>query len=260
VEVADAEKERQAVAKSGALADSWECAGGLGAPEERKRSGYTICTSEMAKAVSGVGETLIGGFNSLFGIKRIRVVVDKEKLLTTVATAGLLEFAEKRRAAAKAADDAARYIAFRRRLESASGKQELHQWLDEFQGDDPDKLREVAALKLAQILQTEAERNRQLEAEKSKRAEENAALMEQKAKEWEERQRQLDLTVQGFRRNLKVEAETNCGPILEIKGSLIKVYSPVAGFGNEHWIRRDKIFPVGYECRFVNGRYDPPTL
>lgn len=58
-----------------------------------------------------------------------------------------------------------------------------------------------------------------------------------------------------FRKNLKIETETNCGPVLTIKVNLIQVYSPVAGYGNEPWIRRDELYPSGYSCKFVNGNY-----
>jgi len=62
-----------------------------------------------------------------------------------------------------------------------------------------------------------------------------------------------------FRSSLKVGSETNWGPVLEIKASLVKVYFPVRDYGNEHWIRKDVAFPPGYECRFLNGQYVPPT-
>ncbi|MFZ4537463.1 WG repeat-containing protein [Propionivibrio sp.] len=63
--------------------------------------------------------------------------------------------------------------------------------------------------------------------------------------------------IDNFRRGLKVESETNCGPVLDTKGNLIKIYYPVQGYGNEHWIKRGQLLPPGSGCRFVNGNYDP---
>jgi hypothetical protein len=66
--------------------------------------------------------------------------------------------------------------------------------------------------------------------------------------------------VSAFRKSLSQGDETNCGSAIEVKGKLVKVAFAVANFGNEHWIRRDEVFPAGYECRFVNGQYQSPTL
>lgn len=64
--------------------------------------------------------------------------------------------------------------------------------------------------------------------------------------------------VKRFRASLKPEMLTNCGPIIELKASLVKVYSPVKEYGNEHWIARGNIFPQGFSCNWLNGRYRPP--
>lgn len=61
-----------------------------------------------------------------------------------------------------------------------------------------------------------------------------------------------------FRSTIKVGSETNCGPVLEIRADLAKVYSPVKDYGNEHWIRVDQLFPPLTGCRFLNGQYEPP--
>lgn len=60
-----------------------------------------------------------------------------------------------------------------------------------------------------------------------------------------------------FRKSLKEGDDTNCGPIIEVKGKLIKVAFAVANYGNEHWIKRDQILSPDYVCRFVNGQYQP---
>lgn len=61
-----------------------------------------------------------------------------------------------------------------------------------------------------------------------------------------------------FRKSLTEGDETNCGPVIESKGKLVKIAFAVANYGNEHWVRRDEIFPPDYGCRFVNGQYQMP--
>jgi hypothetical protein len=74
------------------------------------------------------------------------------------------------------------------------------------------------------------------------------------AKAEKERINQLIPELKRFRSGIKEGSETNCGPVLEVKSMLIKVYFPVASFGNEHWIKRDSLFPSSYSCRFIMAR------
>lgn len=78
--------------------------------------------------------------------------------------------------------------------------------------------------------------------------EEQEILRRERAQDFE---REMSL----FRSNLQVGTETNCGPILETRGDLLKIYVPVANFGSEHWIRKGNVFPPGMGCRFHNGNY-----
>lgn len=61
-----------------------------------------------------------------------------------------------------------------------------------------------------------------------------------------------------FRKSLKQGDDTNCGSAIEIKGKLVKVSFAVRNYGNEHWIKRDQVFPPGAGCEFVNGEYRSP--
>lgn len=93
--------------------------------------------------------------------------------------------------------------------------------------------------------------------EKAERAAEADRQRQAKLEETE-RQRRLAAEakqVNAFRATLKVESETNCGPVIAIRGNLIQVTTPVQGYGNEHWIRRNELFPRGYGCWFLNGKY-----
>jgi len=93
-------------------------------------------------------------------------------------------------------------------------------------------------------------------------AEANApALAEQARKQAEQyrlNQEASDRVAQAlaaFRKTIQPGTETNCGPVLEIKGDLAKVYAPVATYGTEHWLRRDRLFQQGLDCRFRDGVY-----
>lgn len=65
--------------------------------------------------------------------------------------------------------------------------------------------------------------------------------------------------IEKFRQTLKAGAETNCGKIIEMKKSAVKVHFPVKNYGDEHWIDFDKVFPKGHGCRFVKGKYIAPA-
>ncbi len=75
----------------------------------------------------------------------------------------------------------------------------------------------------------------------------------QRDKKDKELQKQKELA--NFRNSIKEGSKTNCGPVLETKKAMIKVYFPIANYGNEHWIERDKIYPTQYGCKFLNGQY-----
>lgn len=76
------------------------------------------------------------------------------------------------------------------------------------------------------------------------------AIKEEKRLEELEAQR-----VASFRRGIKVETKTNCGPVIDKKGSLIKVYAALPNFGSEHWLERDQLYPPDYSCWWKNGKY-----
>jgi hypothetical protein len=60
-----------------------------------------------------------------------------------------------------------------------------------------------------------------------------------------------------FQSSMKIGSVTNCGPVIETKGELVKVYFPVKDYGNEHWISIKDLYPPDESCNFVNGRYQP---
>ncbi len=98
-----------------------------------------------------------------------------------------------------------------------------------------------------------------------------AVVMELQRKVAEENQFQLQLArtlerkrleqaqerkkLAAFRKSLREGDDTNCGPIIEVKGKLVKVSIAILNYGNEHWIKREHILLPDYGCRFVNGKY-----
>ncbi len=139
-------------------------------------------------------------------------------------------------------------------------------------------IEKYSSYKYASTLIPLAEKNRDsLKMQEKRRKEEeqkNAKIYEQKVIKSEkqlEREnealanieekaiRNFQNNITSFRKTLKKGAETNCGPVLDIKNSSIKVYFPVKNVGNEHWIDANKIFPKTHGCRFVNGNYVAPA-
>lgn len=117
--------------------------------------------------------------------------------------------------------------------------------------DDPDNLMPQALQKRSVFEKAEAKENARLEAERKR---EEAKLAKEESIRMAAERRQLD----SFRKSLKEGDETNCGPVIQTKNKLVQISFAVANYGNEHWIRRDMIFPSGYGCRFINGQYQPP--
>ena len=70
------------------------------------------------------------------------------------------------------------------------------------------------------------------------------------------RERSVALTL-AFRKSVSVGTTSNCGPVVELRQNLAKVYFPVQGYGNEHWIDVNRLMPDGFGCRFINGQYWP---
>lgn len=110
----------------------------------------------------------------------------------------------------------------------------------------------------ASIERQEVEHRRLREASEAPLREAKAKAEEEQRRTEEQRKRQSWARVESFRHAIRIEAETNCGPVLDVKGSLVKVYFPVSNYGNEHWLRKEQLFPPDYGCRFLNGNYVPP--
>lgn len=143
---------------------------------------------------------------------------------------------------------------------SAKTSAQFDAFIHRYSNDDPENLVPRAIMRRDELSLRETEERRRRETEEATRREAQAKAEEELRKYEQDQRRQRMAKVGSFRRAIKVETETNCGPVLEIKGALVKIYSPVANYGNEHWIRKEQVFPPAYGCRFINGNYEPPSL
>lgn len=132
-------------------------------------------------------------------------------------------------------------------LASSTSAEELNRLILKYSNSDPEKLIPKAKIKLSELL---AAQKKQHDIEAARQAKEQQQEAAMHAKELRQ--------IASFRKGIGEGDETNCGPVIEAKGKLLKVSFAVANYGNEHWIRRDQIFPVGFACRFVNGEYQFP--
>lgn len=112
--------------------------------------------------------------------------------------------------------------------------------------------------------EVQIQNNKQYEEQKKAQAleqERQATLAKQKIEEDKRLHEKRLKEITSFRNSkLSEETMTSCGPILEVKKTMVKVYFPVKDYGNEHWISKNEIFPDGYGCIFRNGQYAGPSI
>jgi hypothetical protein len=140
---------------------------------------------------------------------------------------------------------------YRKTFSNASSSEQWRSFVATYGNNDPDQLIPGAKEKL-EIAEIQEEKARK------QKAEQQEEQRRKQAKEEADRQAQEQRQLAAFRKTLRDGDETNCGPVIEVKGKLVKISFAVANYGNEHWIRVAEIFPNGYNCRFYNGEYQPP--
>jgi hypothetical protein len=252
------------------------CAKGRLAFKGRSEGGkYNACDSAFTKAAAETG--LLTAISApltglLVQTVSYSVVVDQDALANAVSEAGLVERAMADRDALKLGTYRTAYVTASQEGSPAAA---LQRFIDTYTkaGYDPDNLlpaagqlvdekrrrQEQLALEAAETKRQELARI-ELDNEqkrKSEAAQAEASARDAAAKALEDLRRRTEETKR-FRASLRVETETNCGPVIEARGNLLKIYSPVSNYGNEHWIPRGQVFPPGYGCRFFNGHYQPP--
>ena len=211
-----------------------------------KSTTYTACNSALMRVK--VGATVAR--NAVVGVLTLGLgagsekSVDQDLVLKIAKDTDLLAVATAKRPQFERAHYLARYHSAYQQAQSAA---DFAAFVRIYGNDDPDNLVPGAKLQGAAAQQ-------QAEQEQTQRAQEQA----RQAKAEADARAARIANVNFFRRNLQIGTETNCGPVLEIKVDLIKVYQPIQNYGNEHWLRLSSLFPESYDCRFVNGGYLPP--
>lgn len=233
--------------------NGWECYRGALGTSFRNGSQYSICASDLTKNNAGAAEMVIGNlFNVALGTVRTTVIVDTELLLTAAAQSGAFTTAE----AWRQQVDLQRY---RDQFESANTSSKFEAFIQSYKNNDPDNLLPQAAIRRDELRAQEARNKAIAEQERVAQLKRAQALQNDQMKQDEIRRKERQKEISEFRRTIKIETKTNCGPVLEIKGQLAKIYFPVQNYGNEHWIDKSTLFPWNYRCLFLNGQYQPPA-
>jgi len=149
---------------------------------------------------------------------------------------------------------------YRHDFQTAKTSTQLGRFIDKYSHNDPEGLvRQAKYMREIALTQELEEKARQEARAEQARLQ---AKKEQIARQQLEKERRVGIerVAMEFRKHLREGMETNCGPVLELRGDLVKVYFPVANYGNEHWVRKDKVYHTALGCRFRNGQYMPPIL
>lgn len=244
--------------------DDFECwTGALRTRKDNATTDYNPCessltvTSNFNVVGNAVGHIFTLGLLLPTGVSSRNVVVDKEKVLSLLQQTGALDRVREK----KIAIERERFmVTYRNAFTSAKTSIQLDAFARKYSGNDPENLVSQAIMRRDELSLREAEERKRRETEEAARREAQVKAEEEQRQYEQDQRRQRMAKVESFRRVIKVETETNCGPVLEIKGALVKIYSPVANYGNEHWIRKEQLFPPDYRCRFFNGNYEPPLF
>lgn len=196
---------------------------------------YGPCTSDLTRAsvADSVGGNVVSALATLGLASGYHVVVDHNRLLSVIESSNIL-------AAIGEHEDQVWLDEYTSAYFLATTSTDLDRFIATYSDNDPDNLIPMAIGRRENLASMELAAQQRLEAQAATR---EAARAEQ---------------VQAFRQSLAIGVETNCGPVIETRSDMVKVYSPVSGYGNEHWLRRDELFPSHFGCRFLNGRYQPP--
>lgn len=229
--------------------DTFVCwTGAFRTRKDNAMTDYNPCESSLTKMVSfDTGAQILFtavtfGVYSLTGTSSRSVGVDKASVLSLLQETNALRSVQEM----KAAVEHKRFIdGYRAAFHNARTSTQLDAFIRQYSDNDLENLVPRAIVLKAKAVEREAAK---VAAEKERRRLDD------------ERRRQTLSRVQAFRRSIGVGTETNCGPILEAKGDLLKIYAPVANYGNEHWMRIEEVYPPGFGCRFFNGRYEAPVL
>jgi Tfp pilus assembly protein PilV len=231
--------------------------GPLRGPKDNHTTDYNPCTSSLTSISSldigtNVGMAVITlGVSALVGTTTRSVAVDKDKVLQLILDTNALE-----KIRAKNVESATNAYHFG--FSAATTSDQFAFFIKVYENNDPEDLVPQAKIKRDQLLEIEIKERAIKQADQLKARE--LAHAQSKARDDADKYKKIqDLKkISSFRNSIRQGDETNCGPVVEDKGKLVKIAIAIENYGNEHWVRRDEIFPLGYQCRFINGQYQPP--
>lgn len=240
--------------------NGWECYRGALGTSFRSQSEYSICSSEFRKNIAGAAEMVIGNlFNVALGTVRTTVVVDADSLLQAAIESGALATANEWKKSVE-------LDTYRNQFSAASTSAQLDGLIENYKNNDPDNLIPAAIIRRDKLRDQEAQNQMLADARRAEQRKQRESYLREQQKQEEELQRQAEKrrneamrSIIAFRKSIKIETQTNCGPVLETKGQLVKIYFPLSNYGNEHWVNKNSLFPSHYACSFYNGRYQPPS-
>ena len=228
------------------LGDTYECSYMLKPTVDQ----YSPCSSQLTSAsvAKSIGKNIIAAavtFGLASGSHRY---IDENLINEAVVQTDLFNAIENEKTNFEQA-------LYERTFYNARTIADYDKFIADYTSKDKENFIPTAIKNRDQLIEKQKAEQKKLAEENKKKQEEQLAQAKAEQKASDERKK----NVESFRKSLKSGMDSNCGPILEVKDSLIKIYFPVQNYGNEHWIKRDEMFPKGYGCRFVNGGYIMPS-
>ena len=233
--------------------------GPLRGPKDNHTTDYNPCTSSLTSISSFDVGTNIGmavitfGVSAIVGTTTRSVIVDKNKVLQLIKDTGALD---KVRAENKKWEVDAYHFGFNH----AKNSDQFSLFIKIYENNDPEGLVPQAKVRRDQQLVLELKERSIRQAEEVKARDLAAAQAKARSDAESSRKAKELRKLNEFRDAIRQGDETNCGPIIEDKGKLLKIAVAVANFGSEHWLRREELFPTSYRCEFYNGQYQPPRF
>jgi len=214
---------------------------------------YTPCTSNLMSIDAGrsLAKNVMASLTTLGLAAGTHKKLDNKKLLQIVSNSNMFEEINSFEYELQKKLSYKNYLSSYR---SASTSRELERFITKYKKNDPDKLVSKAIARKKKALKIEKKRQLEMAAQRKAKEKRRKTL----AKAEEKRKNRELASLNKYRNNIRIESETNCGPVLQVKKGLVKIYFPVKNYGNEHWIRKEQIYPSSYNCRFVNGNYIQP--
>lgn len=138
----------------------------------------------------------------------------------------------------------------REAYDAADSEQSLVSFIDKYQANDMLALVAPAKAKLSEV---------RAQQQKQRAREERERLAREKARQEQQRKEQKALLV--WRNSVKPGDDTFCGPIIEIKGPMVRIAlnAKLPGYSSDSWLKKSELFPAHKGCVNRNGNLSPQS-